>query len=422
MFFSTLNRVKNYAGLAMWAVSFWAAAQTPPAAPISYVSVTAGACHTCALTSDGSAMCWGNNGMSQLGLSDFVDREALPGCLTTPIAQEAAGQTRQTTGIRIAPVPRPVMVKGLVNAKSLHAGNEHTCAIQADNTVACWGIDAANKANLLPTTTSTPTPVKDLGAVQTMSAGTFHSCAVTSDERVACWSIHACQAACGETKQPDGAFANHALTLTDLQGVAGIAVGRTHACAFNLAGNAACWGDNDEGQLSVDTRLKYSYRAKGVTGLGKVLGMASKEDHTCALQAGGVVSCWGHNSSAELGDGLDNLTRPKKRHMPMPVVGLPKPAIAIAAGSEHYCALLADKTVACWGNNRLGQLGSSGPKLSSQPLLVSGLTNVTALSLGANHSCALKTDSSIVCWGSNTHGQLGNGTLQDSSTPIAVLR
>lgn len=422
MFLVILSRVKNYAVLALYAYSFWVTAQILPAAPANYVSVTAGGCHTCALTSDGRAMCWGNNATSQLGLSDDVEPEALQGCLTTPIAQEQAAQTRRTTGFRLAPISSPKIVKGLVNAKSLHAGDDRTCAVKSDSSVVCWGKDAANKANLLPMTTSTPTPVRDLGSVQTMAVGTFHSCAVTSDERVACWSIHACQSACGETKTRGGAPANYAQALVDLQGVVGISVGRTHSCAFNLAGETACWGDNDNGQLGAYSRVNYSYEARKVDRLGKVSSMASKEDHNCALLDAGVVRCWGNNGSAGLGDGLDNLIRSKKRYVPMPVVGLPKPAIAIAAGSEHYCALLADKTVACWGSNSQGQLGSSELKVSSKPLVVNGLTNVTGLSLGAYHSCALKADNSIFCWGSNTHGQLGNGTVEDSSVPTAVLR
>src|SRR5688500_7537866 len=36
-------------------------------------------------------------------------------------------------------------------------------------------------------------------------------------------------------------------------------------------------------------------------------------------------------------------------------------AIEIDAGSHHVCALLADRSVSCWGRNGSGQLGGSAP-------------------------------------------------------------
>jgi hypothetical protein len=52
-------------------------------------------------------------------------------------------------------------------------------------------------------------------------------------------------------------------------------------------------------------------------------------------------------------------------------------ATQVAAGGEHTCALKTDGTVACWGGNWTGQLGTgSTDRAVPTPQLVSGLTGV----------------------------------------------
>jgi len=67
--------------------------------------------------------------------------------------------------------------------------------------------------------------------------------------------------------------------------------------------------------------------------------------------------------------------------------------------------------VACWGDNRYGQLGSDGTLLSVVPTLVPDLDGVTAL---AGDGGALS------CWGRNEHGQLGDGTTTAHLVPAPV--
>ena len=64
---------------------------------------------------------------------------------------------------------------------------------------------------------------------------------------------------------------------------------------------------------------------------------------------------------------------------------------AISSGANHVCALAADGSVMCWGNDDEGQV-SDRPR--------SG--RFTQISSGDNHTCALRDDGAVICWGSLT--------------------
>ena len=66
--------------------------------------VATGGAHACALHTDGTVTCWGDNSEGQLGDGTFVSST------------------------------RPVTVSGLSDAVSLRAGSAHTCAALADGT------------------------------------------------------------------------------------------------------------------------------------------------------------------------------------------------------------------------------------------------------------------------------------------------
>jgi len=98
-----------------------------------------------------------------------------------------------------------------------------------------------------------------------------------------------------------------------------------------------------------------------------------------------------------------------------------------AKGGSHICALLADKTVRCWGNNSSGQLGAETPgddasvpadagdagaagPYSGKPVRVANVENAVQISVAGSSggtSCARSDDGSVWCWGSNSDGQLG---------------
>ena len=134
----------------------------------------------------------------------------------------------------------------------------------------------------------------------------------------------------------------------------------TASCSRAGDGSVRCWGDGTNGALGVDAeyigdneRPELSQDAR----LGDAATMISAGGHTCAILTGGAVKCFGGNAFGQLG--LGNTTPIGRSVAPSSVaaINLGEPAVRVAAGGEHTCALLQSGRVACWGHNNYGQLG-----------------------------------------------------------------
>ncbi len=77
----------------------------------------------------------------------------------------------------------------------------------------------------------------------------------------------------------------------------------------------------------------------------------------------------------------------------------PARAISISAGGDQACAILADRTVRCWGSNLDGSLGNGKAYGSTVPVRVRNLHGVRQLSVGIVRSCALVAGGKVKCWG-----------------------
>jgi alpha-tubulin suppressor-like RCC1 family protein len=127
----------------------------------------------------------------------------------------------------------------------------------------------------------------------------------------------------------------------------------------------------------------------GVVSLGVGLGLAP---HWCSLLSDGTVECWGGNRHGQLGDGTFERRWGHRR-----VRGL-GPVRQLAVGGAHNCALLEAGTVSCWGKNWNGQLGDETHENRATPSIVHGLPKVTQIAAGDGHSCALARPK-LWCWG-----------------------
>jgi alpha-tubulin suppressor-like RCC1 family protein len=171
-------------------------------------------------------------------------------------------------------------------------------------------------------------------------------------------------------------------------------------CALLAGGDVTCW-----------------YKSRETLALpADAVSVSRGGGHTCALLVNGEVWCRGSNSEGQLGDGTTQY-----RSQPVKVVGLPV-AVDLAAGHQHTCAELTDGTLRCWGRNAEGQLGDgSEVPYSASPVVVEGLDDVVAISAGMVHTCAVRGSGTSHCWGDNSFGGLGDLTGESSRTPVQVV-
>jgi hypothetical protein len=176
---------------------------------------------------------------------------------------------------------------------------------------------------------------------------------------------------------------------------ASVATGFFHSCAVSADGGASCWGYNSSGQLGNGTTTDSKF-AVVVSSLSNVTQISAGSSHTCALISDGTVKCWGSNSSGQSASGSISTNNSS----PVAVSGLTGVA-AIGAGSSHTCVLITDGTVKCWGANTNRQIVDTSQVNYTTPTDVTGVTGAVALAVGGSHTCALISDGTVKCWGYN---------------------
>ena len=109
--------------------------------------------------------------------------------------------------------------------------------------------------------------------------------------------------------------------------------------------------------------------------------------------------------------------------LPAVDLGSGKTAKAIAAGDSHTCVILDNSSVKCWGANASGQQGlgdtdnrgdNSSEMGDNLPVVDLGTGRTAkAIAAGSDHTCAILDNASIKCWGANASGQLGLGDIDN---------
>ena len=445
-----------------------APANTTPKPP-AFVSVSAGKDHTCGITAEGLAYCWGSNQSGQLGNDSTTEgcdlgRDRVP-CSASPVPvlggltfRTISAGWNHTCGVATSGMAycwggdstKPTAVAGGLTFKLLSAGNAYTCGVTTDRQAYCWGSTLDGKLGdgtqgLL----NQPSPVPVAGGLtfQSVAASWQHTCGVTTGGAAHCWGSNMFGAI--------GNGSSDRKSYTRPVPVAGgltfqsVSVGAYYTCGITTTGSAYCWGPNRHGKLGNGSANDSTVPVLVAGGL-KFRTISAHWDHVCGVTASGVVYCWGANPLGQLGTSAkidfcaDGPRRSPCSRAPVPVaaalvgastgqplptslVSKPAPFVVVSSGGTHTCGITEQRTAYCWGSNRGSQLGSDltpencdlgGQKTpcSTSPVRVSGGLTFRSISAGWSHTCGLTTGGQAYCWGSNSDGQLGNGFSRTIST------
>jgi alpha-tubulin suppressor-like RCC1 family protein len=300
----------------------------------SFRQVSAGGYHTCGVTTDYHAYCWGSNFTGQLGDG--------------------------TTTTRLTPVP----VVGDLRFRQVDAGFLFTCGVTySDNRAYCWGANTSAQLGDRSTTTRLrPVAVTGARSFRQVSAGGWHACAVTTSDVAYCWGRN------NEGQVGDSTTVKTRYQPVRVEGTRlfrQIDAGLQHTCGVTTDFRAFCWGDGRQGQIGNGNRY-ISYWPRAVAGGLSFRRVTAGFDHTCAETTTSRAYCWGWNSYGALGDGTTTL-RPK----PVAVTGGLWFA-QVSAGNEYTCGKTPTNVAYCWGWNRDGFVGDGTTTNRLTPTKVAG--------------------------------------------------
>jgi alpha-tubulin suppressor-like RCC1 family protein len=305
---------------------------------------------------------------------------------------------------------------------AVDAGLAHTCVVRGDGQLLCWGDNSSGQfgdGSFDTSTSPTPTDTQASGLTpMAVAAGRDHSCLLDVNDAVWCWGLNTF----GQLGTGDDAETLRNTTRPMLANssqingrVVELASYLNTTCARTDAAKVSCWGSGASGQMGRGDNAEENPLPSPPSGVSTaLLSVAPAACYTCALSDDAVI-CWGDYDDGCQGDGLPNSA--EEIH-----TGYDFSAGAtLASGGGHTCFGDGSSSVYCFGDNQLGQLGtSSQTPFSVDEIEVDLGAQVTELAAGATYTCALLANGQVRCWGDNQHGKLGNGAQVDSHQPVEV--
>lgn len=189
---------------------------------LAFTVIRLGSAHTCGLTPEGAAYCWGKNGSGQLGAG-------------LPPSQN---------------VRSPVPVAGGLRFTQLTTTRHGSCGLTGAGQVHCWGSNRfGHVGDGTEVDRHTPTRVASALKFTQIAAGGGAVCALSDAGQLFCWGGvwggH-------EVRRPRAQGGSR--RFTDVEVATALEDHPAHVCGVSTDRRTYCWGNNREGQLGDGSR------------------------------------------------------------------------------------------------------------------------------------------------------------------------
>ena len=213
----------------------------------TFSAVSNGSQFSCALRSDATIVCWGQNDFGQA-----TPPSGQFAAVTAGVYHSCAIRTDRTLDCwgqhdsRQASPPEGQFA-------DLAIGITHSCGILIGGVIACWGTGFDGQ-------TAAPS-----GEFLSIAAGENHYCGILKDGAVDCWGL----SSDGQTAAPPGQFS-------------AISAGVNHSCGIKTDGTVVCWGVDQSGQADPPT--------------GQFSAISASRNNSCGIRTDGTGRLLGGES------------------------------------------------------------------------------------------------------------------------------
>jgi alpha-tubulin suppressor-like RCC1 family protein len=321
-------------------------------------SVAAEDRHACAVTTTQAAICWGYNGVGQLGDNSRVDRST------------------------------PVTVSGGFKWKAVAVAPNLSCGLTTAGAAYCWGNNGSSGLGdgVADVLRLTPAAVSGGRAYQSIAAGTGRIVAVTDAGALYGWGSAMGDGTTSIRLVPTAVTVPAGVTFKSVSASDG------HVIALSTTGAAYAWGVNDYGQIG-DGSNTLQLKPVAVSGNLTFRQVTAGAQTSVGVTTEGKAYYWGLGSYIS---NLDNHNTP---------TALPGSLTFRSAhsGSSLFVGLSNTGSVYTWNG------GAEAPVRAAFDQTFRTLSSASKLTVAAAF------DGSVWSWGLNEFGQLGDGSALDIS-------
>jgi len=360
--------------------------------------IATGGSHTCALAgptaSSYPAYCWGLNSSRQMG-------------------------TLSTAALHASPVHA---VPGTTFTQ-ISAGENHTCGLTSDPTkILCWGSNSSFQlgTNSSMPTNVVDAPSPDSWVY--VAAGSLMSCGITNVGELHCWGERpgaSANPARHNYTRPSVGYNWKTISIGS-----GFAVGlveeQTNPVTPYLyamaTATSACAAHLTSASLTPTQIMSGVIPASSPS--PRVAAAQFTGSHTCVHRSElgtqePLITCFGTSTTGGVGGTLacgDDID-----------VGsnwgpINQMRSTVFTANDHSCVLDAGMRLVCFGGNTASELGRTTTPLVPTEVNTMAWAEIAG---GRHHTCGIDTSDRLWCWGENPYGQNGNGTSYEPSPVVS---